>query len=125
MHLGLFKLSDVSKTSNHADAVSNVVANNETVVLHGSISPISELKAVFRGPRFRAVFYGFVNAFHYPAEVVGMNAAFPKCSVGFGFAGYVPECRHEVFAPPDAISDQIPVPDNVAHGAGDELETVL
>jgi hypothetical protein len=117
-----FALGDVHHGANHADGAARGIASHVRTIQNVGIPSIRTPVAVFIRPEVVTLFDDRTLTVQDAFPVFGMYVLVPPVPVIFHRLGRVTEDTLDAFVPPYAVGVEIPVPDGVVGGPGDQLE---
>jgi len=118
-------LGHVGHAADHADPDAVLVAQDVATVDHPDLASVPVAVAVLAGPGTSAGRDGPLDVGDDPVDVVGMDPLDPRTDRRWDRLEVVPEQSGEAFAPPQVVRPQIPVPERVVRGVGEEVEPLL
>jgi hypothetical protein len=123
--LGALALRDVHHGAHHPDGLPGRVAEDEAPVEDLGVRAVAALDAVLVLPRRLAALDGGVQAPGDAGAVLGVQAARPALHARLHVLRRDADHGLEVLVPPPCARAQVPVPDGVVRGAGQEPEALV
>ena len=123
--LGPLALGQVRHAANHPDRRAVGVANDVAAVEDGGVGAVLTAEAILVGPRLATLVDHLMDAAGHPAQIIRMNVVRPRRQRGLDVVRLVAEDRREAFVPPQRIRGQVPVPDAIGRGFGEQAEALL
>jgi hypothetical protein len=121
----LVAFGDIHHGADHTDRVIELVTDEVSAVQDFSVGAVGAGEAIFGGPDLFISLDQLAQAGQDARSVIGVDVLVPPGGVGEGGRGRVAEGGMDAFAPPDLIGEEVPIPDGVVGGSGDEVEAFL
>ena len=123
--LRLAPLRHVLHRPNNPQRVAGRVPDDKSPVVDERVRAVLPAKAIFVRPELFTLINYRMDFFHHPSQILFVQPIRPGLDGGLDFLGTVAEERLKGGAPPDQVVGEIPVPNHVVGGPGDQLEACL